>query len=390
MAARRLRSQLMLPTRRTLIGGAGASLVAALPAVALPRPDGDWTPFDDSEGLIRFKGAVNGHAVDLTLDSGAGRVVIDQAFARQIGLRQVDDNGVLHGLAESRPGGLSGPLVINLGAGDLRLGNAVLADLSAVKTGGYDAPVLIGRDIFELTSVDIDFLGKRIAFRDRGSFDVSPFRRVSLRSRGDTCQIEVTVEGRRPTWAMVDLGSSSPLAMSRTYAQNIGLMNGRPTSAWLSSGVDGIVTYDVGRARSIAVAGLTLRDVPFDAYAEWNKATPAQINLGYPVMQRFGRAIMDYGSDSLFVAMTPPPPAPFASNRIGLALLPMDAGYRVVFVAPRSPGDRGGWRAGDVIAAINGKTSLSAVQRSALGRASRVVYTMADGSVRELAPADYY
>jgi hypothetical protein len=203
-------------------------------------------------------------------------------------------------------------------------------------------------------------------------------------------QIEVAIEGRRPAWAIVDLGSGSPLALSKAYATRIGLFDGRPTSAWLSSGIEGIVTYEVGRASLVTVAGLPVRDVPFDAYPVWNRAATAEVNIGYPLMQRFGRVIMDYGSDSLFVTRTPPPPTPFSKNRIGLGLLPLDSGYRVIFVAPNSPGDRGGWKAGDVIAAINGKPVLTAEERAALGAAPRVTYTMADGSVRELVPADYY
>lgn len=390
MAARRPRPDLMTPTRRALLAGAAASLASASPALALPRPDGDWTPFDDSDGLIRFKGAVNGRPVDLTLDSGAGRVVIDHAFAERIGLGSVDEGGVLHGLSASRPGGLSEPLTIDLGAGNLRLPNAVLADLSAVRAGGYDAPVLIGRDIFELVSVDIDFIGKRIAFREPGSFDTAAFRRVRLRGREDMRQIEVAIEGRRPVWGIVDLGSGSPLAMSKAYATGIGLFDGRPTSAWLSSGIDGIVSYDVGRASSVTVAGMAVHDVPFDAYPVWNRAATAQVNIGYPLMQRFGRVIIDYASDSLFVSRAPPPPTPFGRNRIGLALLPLDTGYRVVFVAPRSPGEQGGWKAGDIVAAINGRTDLSPAERTALSHAASITYTMADGSVRELVPAAYY
>jgi hypothetical protein len=385
-----MRPDLMTPTRRALVAGAAASFAGSLPAIAAPGPDGEWTSFDDSDGLIRFKGAVNGHPVDLTLDSGAGRVVIDQAFAEKIGLGSVNANGVLQGLSESRPGSLSEALTIDLGEGDLRLSNAVIADLSAVKAGGYDAPVLIGRDIFEVVSVDIDFVGKRIAFRQRGSFETSAFRRVPLRQRLDTRQIEVAIEGRRPTWAIVDLGSGSPLAMSKAYATSIGLYDGRPTSVWLGSGVDGIVNYDVGRASWITVAGVAMRDVPFDAYPVWNRATTAQVNIGYPLMQRLGRVIVDYASNTLFVSKTPPAPAPFNRNRIGLALLPLDAGYRVIFVAPGSPGERDGWKAGDVIAAINGKPTLSSAERAALGGSARIAYTMADGSVRALVPADYY
>lgn len=388
MVARRVRFDLTSPTRRALLGGVAAGL--ACPAFAAPAPDGDWTRFDDSDGLIRFQGAVNGHPASLTLDSGAGRVVIDQGFARAIGLKTVDDSGILHGVAESRPGGLSEPVVIRVGAGDLRLPNAVLADLSAVKAGGFDVPALIGRDIFELAAVDIDFVGKRLSFRQPGSFDTSAFRRVRMRGRRDVRQIEVSVEGRAPVWAMLDLGSGSSLTMSKAYAASVGLFDGRRTSAWASMGIDGMTTYDVARASRVDLAGVGLRDVKFDAYAVWNRAATAPVNVGYPLMRRLGRVIIDYGSDTLFVANRIPPAEPFAGDRIGLALSPLKPGYQVAFVAPGSPADKDGWKAGDVIAAINGSSTMSIAQRSGLAAASRITYTMADGSMRELRPAPYY
>jgi hypothetical protein len=392
MAARRLRPDLTTPTRRALLAGAAACMAAPVRATALPlpQPDGDWTPFDDSDGSIRFKGAVNGEPVDLTLDTGAGRVVVDQAFARQIGLDAVSARGTLRGLAESRPGGLTGPLVIKVGHGELSLPNAALADLSPLKAVGYGAPVLIGRDIFELAAVDIDFVGKRLAFRERGSFDTSAFRRVRMRARKDVPEIEVSIESARPVWAVLDLGSNSALQMSKAFADRVGLFDGRRTSAWVSTGIDGVTTYDVGRTSHLTVAGVTLRGVRFDAYPVWNRSSPSPVNIGYPIVRQLGRIILDYKSDSLFVSRNAPPPAPFAGDRVGLALMPLASGFEVVFVAPGSPADRAGWKAGERIAAINGKPVMPRTERATLGNMPRIAFTLADGTVRELAPANYY
>jgi predicted aspartyl protease len=391
MAARRVRPDLILPTRRALLAGAVAVAAAPRVAYALPQPEGDWAPFDDSFGLIQIKGAINGHPVNLTLDSGAGRVVVDQAFAAQIGLETLDMSGTLHGLSESRPGGRTGPVVIEVGGGSLRLNNAILADLSSLRLVGFDASVLLGRDIFETTAVDIDFVGKRIAFRQPGSFSTAGFRRARLRPRQDMRQIEVAIEDARPAWGTVDLGSASPLAMSETVARSAGLLDGRPGSVWLSSGVDGVTRYNVATASQIRIAGMTFRDVPFDSYPIWNGEAASKINIGYPLLRRFGRIIVDYKSDSLFVGANPPQPEPFGKNRMGLAITDIDGGgYRVVMVAPGSPAARGAWKEGDTIAAINGEARMPAHLRRRLGETARILFTMADGSVRVLFPADYY
>jgi predicted aspartyl protease len=386
-----MRPDLMIPTRRALLAGAAATLATPAAAFALPAAEGDWAPFDDSFGLIQVKGAINGRPVNLTLDSGAGRVVIDQSFARDIGLEVVDSSGVLHGLSESRPGGLSGPVEIEIGGGTLHLQNAVLADLSSLRLVGFDATVLLGRDIFETSAVDIDFVGKRIAFRRPGSFAANGFRRARLRRRQDMRQVEVSVEGARPAWGTVDLGSASPLAMSETFARKAGLLDNRPKSIWLSSGVDGVTRYTVATASRVGVAGATLRDVPFDSYPVWNRNTASEINIGYPLFRRLGRIILDYNADTLFIATNPPPPEPFGKNRTGLAFTDRDGGgYRVVLVAPGSPAAKGLWKEGDTIAAINGDAHMPAHLRRALGENGPIVFTMTDGSVRQIVPAEYY
>lgn len=81
----------------------------------------------------------------------------------------------------------------------------------------------------------------------------------------------------------------------------------------------------------------------------------------------------------------------FGKNRIGLALTDLDGGgYRVVLVAPGSPAAGGLWKDGDTIAAINGDAHMSAARRRGLGAAPVIAFTMADGSIRRLVPAEYY
>jgi C-terminal processing protease CtpA/Prc len=87
---------------------------------------------------------------------------------------------------------------------------------------------------------------------------------------------------------------------------------------------------------------------------------------------------------------------PFRKNRTGLALV-VEAGHLVVdFVSKDSPAERGGWKPGDRVTAIDGRPipadyAVSEASLWVFGPAGRTV-TLTDGGGRQkkLTLADYY
>ena len=78
-------------------------------------------------------------------------------------------------------------------------------------------------------------------------------------------------------------------------------------------------------------------------------------NLGAGILKRF-RVIFDYAHDCLWLEPQPGwESAPFERDRAGLDLEREPGALGVLFVAPGSPAEAGGWKVGDRIVAVNGK-----------------------------------
>jgi len=88
--------------------------------------------------------------------------------------------------------------------------------------------------------------------------------------------------------------------MSRRYAENIGLFDGRKTSTAAVAQLTGIELTTTLSVRDLRFAGQTLSDVPAEIFPSWSlEAVP--VVLGLPARAQFGLAI-DYTGGVIFVA----------------------------------------------------------------------------------------
>jgi predicted metalloprotease with PDZ domain len=118
-------------------------------------------------------------------------------------------------------------------------------------------------------------------------------------------------------------------------------------------------------------------------------------DVGLPVLTHF-RLILDYPHERLYaVPYADAARAAFAKDRLGLALAKEDAGFAVEFVAPNSPAQTAGFKVGDKVTLINGKsvqawpeTSFADLRYGASG--SDLVFTMQGGDIRQVKLADYF
>jgi hypothetical protein len=87
---------------------------------------------------------------------------------------------------------------------------------------------------------------------------------------------------------------------------------------------------------------------------------------------------------------------PFVKDRSGLAGLPSVDRLKVLFVAPGSPAEKGGWKEGAEVIAVDGHKIDAKYSGSELSHWSKqppgtvVTLTLADGKTRQLILADYY
>jgi hypothetical protein len=363
MVEGRLRA-LVAPTRRSILAVLAAG--AARPAWA--QSNSRSLTFSSDADLLRFPGALNGHPVTIMLDSGAGNIVIDRKLAARIGLASTGDQSTAGGLTGVQTIERSNPFQLSFAGVTLNANGGALADLGAFAQTGEEVPVILGRQAFEPFAVEIDFPTHRLTLYRPGQFDATGARRLVLRREaGGTTSVQISLEGKDPVWANFDLGSNTPLSLKADYARSIGLLDNRPASTWIAAQVEGIVTYDVATARTVSFGGVEISDVPFDSTARWRADNPVAANIGFPLISRLGRVIVDYASGALYVFPPTTAPAPFHKDRLGLALAPVPGGgWRVMHVAAASPGAAAGWKIGDEIAAVNGLSAMTLTQRRAL------------------------
>jgi hypothetical protein len=358
----------------------------------------DFEFFDDQR--IFIPSTVNGHPVNLILDSGAGISVLDSAFAKSVNIEGGGSIGVM-GVGGNSTMQLAHNLQIKMGGLTLSPITAGLIDLSGVSADmGHPLPLVLGKEVLNQLVIDIDFQHHKIAFRDPHDFSGPPGAvRLELGRHSDNHTVPVSVEGAAPVPFDFDLGNGSPLIVYAAYRDSAHLLDGKPQSLTLTGGVGGAKPDKLATVRSISLGGVQMTQIPAAFPDVGNDAVSsdrAAGNIGLPVFKRF-RLMTDYPHNALWLIPNASALAePFPKHRSGLNVTPAGDRLKVLLVAPGSPAAQSGWKEGDEITAINGQKVSSAYPGSPLSwwaegpAGTEVTLSLADGSTRKLTLKDYF
>jgi aspartyl protease/PDZ domain-containing protein len=358
----------------------------------------DFEFFDDER--IFIPSTVNGHPVNLILDSGAGISVLDSTFAKSVNIKGGGSIGVM-GVGGNSTMQLAPNLQIKMGALTLSHITAGLIDLSGVSADmGHPLPLILGKEVLNQLVIDIDFQHHKIAFLDPQGFSGPPDAvRLELGRHGDNHTVPVSVEGAAPVPFDFDLGNGSPLIVYAAYRDRAHLLDGKSQSLTLTSGVGGAKPDKMATVRSIALGGVQMNQIPAafpDAGSDAVSSDRAAGNIGLPVFKRF-RLVTDYPHNAVWLIPNASALAePFPKGRSGLNVTPAGDRLKVLLVAPGSPAAETGWKEGDEITAIDGQKIGPAYSGSPLSRwaggpaGTEVTLSLTDGSTRKLTLADYF
>ena len=356
-----------------------------------------YNPFTGTRIYIPAK--VNGRDVEVLLDSGADTTVLDKGFAESLG-RKMLGGGIVTGSGGEMAAGYGKDVRIEIGTMKLDIPSVAVIDLAEVSNRiAIPLPVILGKDVFLQSIVDIDPSGPTIAFHDPASFTPPPGATVvPLEPLGTLRVVPVSVEGLPEAPMIFDLGNGGYMSLTPAYWQKNNLLAGRKSSTRSSGAIGGEQINHVATLESIRFAGVTFRDVPAEFSAP-NIETDSEReagNVGMPLLRRF-RMLIDFQNSRMFVIPLADKLAePFEKDRAGLRAVQDGDKLVVRHVSAGSPAEAAGWKEGDVIVAIDGKrigpefasSQLSLWARRPAG--STVSLTMADGSVRKLTLADYF
>ncbi|HTD75878.1 MAG TPA: aspartyl protease family protein [Steroidobacteraceae bacterium] len=361
----------------------------------------EWIDFEFfNDNQIFIPAEVNGSAVKLILDSGAGISLIDSGLAKRIGV-QANGKLPISGVGGQATMQIASQIQIQLAGLAFRHIRAGVMDLSQISEQvGHPMPFILGKEVFNELIIDIDFAHHRIAFRDPAAFSAPPgAAQIALGRHQDRRTIPVSVEGRAAVSFDFDLGNNGALIVYPAYRDEANLLDGRPQSLGLSAGVGGLIKSKLATLKSITVSGIEIAAVPTefpDAADNAVNSDRTAGNIGLTVFSRF-RLLTDYPHDALWLI----PDAehlrdPFVRDRSGLAAVPAKDRLKVLMVAPGSPAERAGLKEGAEILAVDGKQIDAGYSGSDLSRWTHhapgtvVKLTLADGSIQQLTLQDYY
>jgi hypothetical protein len=357
-----------------------------------------WVAFDLTPGnQIRFAMTVDGRAATAILDTG----VSFSLLARK---------SPLVSAAKVRPGGsataIGGAVAIGwmptqrIAIGGLtRTGGGVtVADLPALATGSATpVDMLVGRDLVGTQALEIDYAAKRFRLIASGRLPftgatapltVSDDRRVY--------ESAITLGGRTLAPMVVDTGDGSAITVTDPGWRMAGLTGLRTTTA-VSFGLAGAVTSRLAIVPALGLGTLTARsvEVRIEPAGGFSQAIGAAGRIGSGFLQNY-HVLLDPRAGRMVLSPGPGADrAPLRSTSGVLLGIEPDR-LKILHVMAGGPAEAAGWKAGELICAIDGTAigadyatgPLAAWSIGAPGTVVRI--GMCDGTTRALTLRAFY
>ena len=344
----------------------------------------DFTPLTNFGIYLPVK--INGHDGMALLYGGPSN--IDKNFVESAGLAAKKED------ASSANG-------IQIQLGDLTLQNAV-AKPDDLQKQGYDAKILgqpvlfrLGEEVFNQVAVDVDYALHRVAFRDPRTVTkpVGAIEVPLIELDGERV-LPLSIDDAAPEQFELELGNViGPLMVTPGYAARQKLLEGHPTSQRLS----GRYSETVVSVDHLSFASIDFAQVPIALIPDTELPPPSITGgVGLPLLAKF-RLIIDYPHSRLYaIPNSGTTMTSIEKDRIGLVLdKKVTNGFSVAFVSPNSPAEAAGFKKGDKISLIDGKSfeawPAPAIIKFQMADPGTIhIFTMPDGTERHIKAVDFF
>jgi hypothetical protein len=294
------------------------------------------------------------------LDCGAGGSVIDKGFAQELGLDMSGEVEAVGAAGSVRTGFVTVP---GLRVGSIELDSQPMvvleiAELMRRNTGTEPAGIL-GYDFISRFVTKVDFAGNEVTFYLPESFSYQgPGREVSMRLAANIPAVEVEVAGVPQGWWRLDLGASVA-TLHRHAVEQYGLAD-RAGVDRMAGGVGGLQRMRLVRFEHATLAGFRVEgpiiSVPLEGDRGALAATEVVGTLGNSVLRNF-TLYLDYRNNRAIFERGGNFGSELVLDRSGLQVsLTDDGGFTVVCAALNTPAEKAGFKAGDTIEAVDGRS----------------------------------
>ncbi|HEV7354125.1 MAG TPA: retropepsin-like aspartic protease [Brevundimonas sp.] len=263
-----------------------------------------WTGLvGDRANVLIIPATVAGQPVAALVDTGAQYSVVDRRLVQRLGLGNGFDIPLLaYGVGGGAQVGKG--VTVDVAAAGARFDNlrAAILDLGPLASDdGLATPLILGQDVLGESDLWLDLPGRRLALAPPGASP--PWRDLAatpVLREGRALAAEISVEGAVTT-ALIDTGSSALLAVSRSAAGMLGLLDGRETRRGSSLVLGGTVRSELVRARTVTFGDALFRNATVAIYDDVAGRALPQGLIGMPAF-RGRRAVLRLGAGELWLS----------------------------------------------------------------------------------------
>jgi hypothetical protein len=379
-------------------------LLVALPAAAQGSLAADaearWVPFTlTSANHLRFAMTINGVPAIALLDTGLNYSAVSGEFARKAKLA-IDAGAPTQGVALGGSVAVQWAATRSVAFGALtRSGGRVavidLPRLLASASGATD--VLVGTDLIAAYALDIDFAHRRFRLLPSGRMPFAGARvPLTLRRGTDLYLSEVILGRRRVRPLLVDTGDGGGLSVARSEWRAARLPV-RGVTSTIAFGAGGIVNAGLAISDQVTLGGVATGPVEIRIEGDGGFTRQVRVagRIGTGLLLRY-RVLLDPTAGQMLLQPNPEAPSAPLRSTSGLLLGYDRARLRVLHVMAGGPAAKAGWKADELICAVDGQpvtlTPEGGVDvRWGADRPGRVVrLTLCDGPERTLTLASFY